>query len=95
LLQWLPRYALPSLLAILTTYLVLRWTQRDALTGKIAQDVSVPSLSTAGKTAAIGILATAVVLMASSALGFQLGLPTAMAGAVTALIVLIRERKGP
>jgi arsenical pump membrane protein len=95
LLQWLPRYALPSVLAILMTYLVLRWTQRDALTGKIAQDVSVPSLSTAGKTAAIGILATAVVLMASSALGFQLGLPTAMAGAVTALIVLIRERKGP
>ena len=95
LLQWLPRYALPSVLAILTTYLVLRWTQRDALTGKIAQDVSVPSLSTAGTTAAVGILATAVVLMASSALGFQLGLPTAMAGAVTALIVLVRERKGP
>jgi arsenical pump membrane protein len=95
LLQWLPRYALPSLLAILTTYLVLRWTQRDALTGKIAQDVSVPDLSTAGKTAAFGILATAIVLMASSALGSQLGLPTAIAGAVTASIVVIRERKGP
>ena len=95
LLQWLPSYTLPSVLAILTTYLVLRWTQRDALTGKIAQDVSVPSLSTAGKTAAIGIIATAVVLMVSSALGFQLGLTTATAGAVTASMVVIRERKAP
>ena len=31
LLQWLPRYRLPSALSIVATYAVLRWTQRSAL----------------------------------------------------------------
>jgi len=58
-------------------------------------DVPVPTLSDSGKTAALGIAATAIVLLVSSALGIQLGLPTAIAGTITALVVLIRERKGP
>ncbi len=95
LLHWLPAYALPSVVSIAATYLVLRWTQRGALGQKIASDVPVPVLSGAGKTAAIGIGATAIVLLAASALDIQLGLPTALAGTATALVVLFRERKGP
>jgi len=95
LLQWLPAYLLPSALSITATYLVLRWTQRAALSQEIAKNVPVPALSDAGKTAAIGIAATAVVLLVSSALDIQLGLPTAIAGALTAATVLIRERKRP
>ena len=95
LLHWLPAYALPSVLSIAATYLVLRWTQRGALRQTIASDVPVPVLSGAGKTAAIGIGATAIVLLAASALDIQLGLPTALAGTATALVVLFRERKGP
>ena len=45
----------------------------------------VPTLSAAGKMAAVGIAATAVVLLAASALDIQLGLPTAIAGALTAM----------
>ncbi len=95
LLHWLPRYALPSVLSILATYLVLRWSQRDALNQKIQADVPVPKLSGAGKTAALGIAVTAVVLLVASGLDLQLGLPTAIAGGLTAAVVLIRERKGP
>jgi arsenical pump membrane protein len=95
LLQWLPRYLLPSVLSIGATYLVLRWTQRGALGQRVAQDVPVPRLSGAGKTAALGIAATALVLLGASAMDIRLGLPTAIAGAVTAAVVLIRERKGP
>jgi arsenical pump membrane protein len=95
LLHWLPAYALPSVLSIAATYLVLRWTQRGALRQTIASDVPVPVLSGAGKTTAIGIGATAIVLLAASALDIQLGLPTALAGTATALVVLFRERKGP
>jgi arsenical pump membrane protein len=95
LLQWLPAYALPSLVSIAATYLLLRWTQRGALSQKIATDVPVPILSGAGKTAAIGIAATAIALLAASALDVALGLPTAIAGSATAAVVLIRERKGP
>lgn len=38
LMQWLPRYALPPLLAILATYLVLRWTQRNTVAQGISQE---------------------------------------------------------
>ncbi len=95
LLQWLPAYLLPSTLSIAATYLMLRWTQRNALSRPIAKDVPRPALTAAGKTAAVGIVATAVVLLVSSALDVQLGLPTAIAGAVTAAVVLVREKTGP
>jgi arsenical pump membrane protein len=95
LLQWLPSYALPSVVSIAATYLLLRWTQRGALGQEIATDVPVPILSGAGKTAAIGIAATAIVLLVSSAMDIALGLPTAIAGTATAVVVLICERKGP
>jgi arsenical pump membrane protein len=95
LLDWLPRYLLPSAAAIATTYVVLRWTQREALSQKIASDVPVPHLTHSGKVAALGIAATAIVLLAASALDIQLGLPTAIAGITTAVIVLLVARKGP
>jgi arsenical pump membrane protein len=95
LLRWLPSYLLPSALSILATYLALRWTQRNALKHEIAKDIARPALSWSGKIAAIGIAATALALLACSTLDLQLGLPTAIAGAVTATAVLISERKGP
>ncbi|MCW6508960.1 arsenic transporter [Lichenifustis flavocetrariae] len=95
LLQWLPRYLLPSVLSIAATYFVLRWTQRDALQQTIEADVPVPELSGGGKTAGFGIVATAIVLIVSSAFDIQLGLPTAIAGAVTAAVVLISQRTSP
>jgi arsenical pump membrane protein len=95
LLQWLPRYLLPSILTIAVTFLVLRWTQRKALGQKLSTEVSVPKLSAGGKTAALGIVATSIVLLAVSAFDVQLGLPTAAAGFLTAACVLVRERKNP
>jgi arsenical pump membrane protein len=96
LLQWLPRFAIPSVLSILATYLVLRLTQRRALAEEsLAEDVEPPKLSRNGKLAAAGIAVTAVTLLASSGLGLQLGLPTAICGVLTALAVLILKRSAP
>jgi arsenical pump membrane protein len=89
LLQWLPRYLLPSAVSIVVTYLALWWTQRRLLSQAIAKDVPVPPLSAGGKTAAAGIIATAVVLLGASAIDIPLGLPTCIAGIATAAIVLI------
>ncbi len=94
LLAWLPRYALPSLLSIGATYVVLRWTQRKQLQGSISSEIEVPELSAAGKVAAGGIAGTAAVLLASSAFDIRLGLPTFLAGVVTALLVLLRSKSG-
>jgi arsenical pump membrane protein len=95
LLHWLPAYLLPSVLAIVATYFVLRWTQRDALRQEISHDVTRPALSRGGKTAAVGLVATAIVLLVASALDIPLGLATAVTGVITAAAVLIRERTTP
>ena len=95
LLEWLPRYALPSLLSIAATYAVLRWTQRDQLRQPISTKIEMPALSVGGRVAAAGIGVTALVLLAASARGFQLGWPTFVAGAVTAVVVLAFARSSP
>jgi len=94
LLEWLPRYALPSLLSIAATYFVLRWTQRKRLRAAVAAKVAVPLLSAGGRMAAVGIAGTAAVLMAASAFDIQLGLPTFLSGAATATLVLTRSKCG-
>lgn len=95
LLQWLPRYAIPSALSITATYLALYGTQRAFLGGAVARDVPLPNLSRGGKLAAWGIGATALVLLVASALDVRLGLPTAIAGTATTAIMLAQVRKRP
>ncbi len=95
LLTWLPRFALPSVLSIAATYAVLRWTQRDALRQEISTEIDLPALSGAGTLAAFGIVGTAIVLLVSSGLGIELGLPTFLAGLATAMLVLPRSKSGP
>jgi arsenical pump membrane protein len=95
LLQWLPRYALPSLLSIGATYLMLRFTQRRALEQWIETEVPAATLTAGGVTAALGIAATAIVLMLASAFDRQLGLPSCLAGIATTAVVLLRKRQAP
>lgn len=95
LLQWFPRYIMPSIVAIVVTYLMLYLTQRKALKQNIETNISVPILSQGGKTAIVGIAITAVILLVASALNIQLGLPTAITGVFTSAIVIVRARKNP
>jgi arsenical pump membrane protein len=95
LFQWLPRFALPSLLSIGATYLALRWTQREALRQTIATDVMAPTLSAGGKAAALGILAAVLLLMLASTFDRQLGLPTAVAGIVTLTVTTLLAQSSP
>ena len=96
LLQWLPRFALPSLLSILATFAVLRLAQNRALAAdRIASEVEFPALTNTGKLAGAGIAVTAAALLVSSALDVQLGLPTAICGVATAASVLAVKRANP
>jgi arsenical pump membrane protein len=95
LLQWLPRYALASVLAIAATYIVLRITQRKQLRQPLATAVAIPELNSCARLAALGIAATSVVLLASSTFGIELGLPTFLAGAITTIVVLWRSKWHP
>jgi arsenical pump membrane protein len=95
LLQWLPQYILPSVAAVLVTYFMLRFTQRSALQQKIETNIPIPTLMQGGKMAMIGIGATAVILLVSSAFDIQLGLPTAVTGILTSAIVVLLAKKNP
>jgi arsenical pump membrane protein len=95
LLDWLGRFTVPSILAIAATYVALLLTQRHALRHGIARNVEVPALATSGCIVAWGIAAMTVALIAASAFGLKLGLPTFLAGAATALVVLLRKSESP
>jgi arsenical pump membrane protein len=95
LADWLRLFALPSLAAIVATYFALRLTQRRVLDAPVAEVGDVSPLTFAGKLAASGIVMTAVVLLAASALGSALGLPTFVAGAAVTMLVLVLGRQSP
>jgi arsenical pump membrane protein len=95
LVDWLRTFTLPSIAAILATYVALRWTQRSELDARVARAEDISPLTIGGTLALIGIGLTAIVLLAASALGRDLGLPTFVAGAAVAALVLVTGRRSP
>ncbi|MGE5158635.1 MAG: arsenic transporter [Gemmatimonas sp.] len=96
LTEWLQLFALPSLAAIIVTYVVLRLTQARVLSEEsIEPSVPKPKLGRGGRLTAVGIAAIGIVLVTASALDFQLGLPTFICGLVTATAVLALSRQSP
>ncbi len=93
--DWIATFLLPSALSVAATFVTLRFVQRAALRRPIAAEANVPLLSNGGRIAATAILLTAVLLLTASALDWQLGLPTAAAGAVATAAVCIISRTSP
>jgi arsenical pump membrane protein len=94
LLQWLGRFALPSILSIAVTYVVLRFTQRDSLSQEVmAAEVDVPGLSSGGRMTACSIVGTGILLLLVSGFGVELGLPTFVAAVATAAVVFFLKRE--
>jgi arsenical pump membrane protein len=92
--EWLRTFALPSVVAIVVTYVVLRLTQRREL-GVVATVADIAPLRRGGRLAALGIAMTAVVLLVASAQGADLGLPTFVAGAIVTILILVIARQSP
>ncbi|CAN5917580.1 arsenic transporter [soil metagenome] len=95
LATWMAQFTLPSIVAIVATYLILRFTQRRALDQQVAETASAPPLSWGGVCIAVGIGLTAVLLLAASAVDWPLGLPTFLAGLAVTIAVLALSRQSP
>ena len=95
LLDWLPRYAIPSVVAIVSTYGALRLAMASRLRQAVSSDIETPGLSICGRLTAFGIAATTATLLAASAFDIQLGLPTFCCGIATALLVFSRSECRP
>ncbi|KWR76040.1 MAG: arsenic transporter [Burkholderiaceae bacterium] len=87
LTSWLARFTLPSVVAIAMTFIVLYWTQRDALAEPIANDVPTPPLTLQAWLTTLGIMLTGAALLTASLHGQDLGWPTFIGGLLTLAVV--------
>lgn len=95
LVTWLARLLVPAVVAIVTTFVALQWTQRKAVRASFTVDLNVSHLSPSGRVALACIGCTIVVLLATSLAGWPLGFPTAALGALTMLAVVIARDRAP
>ncbi|TVV73795.1 arsenic transporter [Sphingomonas solaris] len=93
--EWFASFALPSVAAIVVTFLTLRRVERARITGTCESAVTRAPLDAGGKAALAGIVATAAVLLIASARDVELGLPTCIAGVATTLAVCLIARRSP
>lgn len=95
LTHWLSMFALPSAAAIIVTCVALYWTQRSALATDTLVAAEPVALRPSARLTGIALVAVAIVMVGSSVLGWDLGLPTFVAGLLSTALVLLLERKGP
>ena len=98
--RWLLAFALPSVLAIAVTYLVLRVAFRAELAAKEPAGTerrgeAGNKLRTEARWVLVGLGLTVAVLLTASALGEPLGLPAALAVTTLAAAVSARARSNP
>lgn len=93
LLEWLKRFSLPSLVAVVMTFITLYWMVRKDLPAQITSEIDVPVLSAAGKLTGWGIMGMAITMLTASALEMDLGYPTFIAGVVLFVAVCLQKRQ--
>ncbi len=93
LLDWLARFALPSVVAIVATYLLLRFTQRAAMAQRMSHAVTVQAQSVECRLAGGGVLFMAMVMLTASAADIALGWPTFLAGLAVFAALCLRRRR--
>jgi arsenical pump membrane protein len=93
--RWLLWFCVPSIISIVATFCVLRWTFRRQLKGVIDGEVECHSLTPHGRLALGGLSITAAILLIASALNWDLGLPTCVVAVTVTAIVSFRSRTNP
>lgn len=93
--HWLVSFAAPAAVSIVATYVVLRWCFRRELREGIAQSENRTHLTGNGRIVLAGIVLVVAVLLISSSLGWDLGLPTFLAALAIAAVAVIRARTNP
>lgn len=95
LARWLGAFLVPSALSILATFFVLRLYFRTEIETEIQYEDGDAPLGAGGKLVLAGLGVIVAVLLATSALGKNLGLPTFLAALVIATASVVRSRSNP
>jgi arsenical pump membrane protein len=93
--RWLADFGVPSLLSILVTFFVMRLLFRGELCKSIECELEDTKLSGNGKLVLTGLALMIAVLLTTSAMKKDLGLPTCVAALVITAIVSIKARSNP
>jgi arsenical pump membrane protein len=93
--RWFSEFGIASVVSIIATFGVLYMTQRRCLLAGVSKRVNQPPLPESGRIVAGAIALTAIVLLVASTLGWQLGLPTFLAGAGAWAGVSVRKCESP
>jgi arsenical pump membrane protein len=92
---WLTEFGAASVVSILFTYWLLRLTQRKRIPLEIVAAADMSPLSAGGRIAAGAIAMTGIALLVASIMGWQLGLPTCIAGLTAWLVISALKRSSP
>jgi arsenical pump membrane protein len=95
LAHWLLYFGVPSVLAIVTTYAVMRAIFREELRAAIDFEVSPEPLTGNGKLVLSGLAVMVFVLLTASSLKMNLGLPTCIAALAVTAVLSIKSRSNP
>ena len=93
--HWLASFLLPSLLSIVTTFYVLRWHFRKDLATPLEQAEEPAGLSSSGRMVLCGLGLVVAVLLVTSSLDKDLGLPTCIAALCVTAAVCLKNRCSP
>jgi arsenical pump membrane protein len=93
--QWLASFAIPSVLSIVATFLIMRVLFRAELCKSIDAEVEDTPLSGNGKLVLGGLVGMIGVLLAASAMKKDLGLPTCLAALVITAVVSFKAKQNP
>src|SRR5579862_4626486 len=93
--KWLVAFCIPSVLSILTNYVIMRWLFRQELRATVENNIEFHTLNANGKLVLGSLGVMVAVLLAASALGKDLGLPTCAVAVVIAAVVCLKEKNNP
>ena len=93
--KWLVAFLIPSALSILTTYVVMRRIFREELRATVGNSVELHTLNGNGKLVLASLGFMVAVLLAASAFGKDLGLPTCLVAVAITTVVCMKERSNP
>ena len=93
--RWLMAFCIPSVLSILATYVVMRRMFREELRATSGNNVEHHPLNGNGKIVLASLGAMVAILLAASAYGVDLGLPTCVVAIVITATVCVKEKTNP
>jgi arsenical pump membrane protein len=95
--HWLASFAIPSVLSIAATFIVLRFLFREDLRKSIEADLDAEDtpLTPNGKLVLAGLALMIAVLLTASALKKDLGLPTCLAALAITAVISLKAKENP